>query len=89
MKNEINELKLEIEKLEELSLETSIEDNIDQKYYDLLEKFNRLSDYPFQESEQKIMSSLKKKLNKIKTELDLFDEDAELDKMFPNGIDED
>ena len=89
MKNEIHDLKLEIEKLEELSLETSIEDNIDQKYYDSLEKFNRLSDYPFQEIEQKIMSSLKKKLNKIKNELDLYDEDAELNMMFPNGIDED
>lgn len=65
---------------------------VEEKVYALEEQLNELMheyDHMTYEKEFKQLRLLKQKLKQIKTDFDFYDEQAELDMMFPNRHDDD
>jgi len=87
MTNELNNLKTQIEELENL-LESNPDEMYDEKFYELEDRFEQIKDYPFNDFDNKILIHVQKRLRALRSELDLYDEQGERDAMFSNGEDE-
>jgi hypothetical protein len=89
MEQELNELKNRLDELEILISNPDSEEEIEERFYFIKAKIDEFQDYPFREKEEQLLRKMSKKLNQIKNDLDLYDEEAELDMMFPNRHDDD
>ena len=78
-----------IEHLEKLIANSSSEELIEQEYFSIRHDFDRIKDYALRDTEFKIVLQIEKRLNCIKKDNGFYDEEAELDMMFPNRHDED
>ena len=90
MIEEINLLKNDADKLLlQYDEENSERDELDEEFFDLELKVLEIGDYQFNDTEFKQYKTLKKLIEKIRKDNDIFDEEAERNSMFPNGEDED
>jgi hypothetical protein len=87
MKQELNKLKTKVDNLLKL-FDESNGDTDQEQFFDLELEANQLSDYQFNESELEIFYGIKKTLKQIRSDYDLYDEEAEREAMFPNGEDD-
>lgn len=81
-----NKLKAKLEEIELLSESTEFVENFEEMVYEFEEELQEeleIHDYNTK------LVSLQKKLKRIKEENDFYDEEAELDMMFPNRHDDD
>jgi hypothetical protein len=83
----LKNLQLEIEKLEsQISLNSDGDYDID--YYNIEKQFEEIKSLQYSEIDMNILKNIQKHLKKLRSELDLFDEQSERDAMFTNGEDE-
>lgn len=91
MEQELNELKNRLDELEILISDSTpdSEEKIEEEFYAIKAKIDEFQDYPFRDKEERLFQKMSKQLNQIKNDLDLYDEESELDMMFPNRHDDD
>ena len=91
MKQDLYELKSKLDDLEILISNSTpdSEEEIEEGFYAIKAKIDEFQDYPFGEKEEQLFQKISKQFNRIKNDLDLFDEESELDMMFPNRHDDD
>ena len=83
----LKNLQLEIEKLEsQISLNS--DEDYDIEYYNIEKQFEEIKSLQYSEIDMNILKNIQKHLKKLRSELDVFDEQSERDAMFPNGEDE-
>lgn len=89
MEQELNELKDKLEELEILISNADSEEETEERFYAIKTKIDEFQDYPFREKDEQLLRKMSKKINQIKNDLGLYDEETELDMMFPNRHDDD
>lgn len=83
----LKNLQLEIEKLEsQISLNS--DEDYDFEYYNIEKQFEEIKSLQYSEIDMNILKNIQKHLKKLRSELDIFDEQSERDAMFTNGEDE-
>jgi uncharacterized protein (UPF0335 family) len=86
----INKLNERLDQLEQLINSSTPDDEaIEKEYHSIKNDFEEIKDYPHRGKDVQVVRTVSQKLKQIRKEYDFYDEEAELDMMFPNRHDED
>ena len=83
----LKEIQTEIEKLEKQISATPNED-YNEQFFSLENQFEQIRSFQYNDFDSNILTNIQKRIKNLRNELDVFDENAERDAMFPNGEDE-
>lgn len=83
----LKDIQAEIEKLENQISKNPNED-YDELFFSIENQFEQIRDFEYNEFDTNLLANIRKRIKNLRNELDVFDENAERDAMFPNGEDE-
>lgn len=86
MINKLNERLDELELL--INSSTPDDEKIEEEFHSIKNEFEEIKDFPYNRKEMQIVRIVSQKLKQIRKEYDFYDEEAELDMMFPDRHDE-
>ena len=87
MNQMLKDIQTEIEKLEN-QISANPNEDYNEQFFNLENQFEQIKSFQYNEFDNNILINIRKRIQNLRSELDIYDEEGERNAMFPNGEDE-